>query len=459
LIEFAQTNLMCPTMNRKQRRMAKKQSKSQHLSIDQAIPLAIRLHQDGEVKDAEILYRSVLEAIPDHPDALHFLGILMHQTGHSEAGIKLVTKALAVNPEYTDAHNNLGNIYKQLGHLDNAIQAYRKVLALDCKHADALNNLGIVLKDQGQYQESIALFNQVIELDPDNSDVYQNLGNVYRQQQLLPAAISMYRKAIALRPYNAEAYKYLSHTLYLMHKDDEAVQLVNQWLKFDPENPVALHTLASYTGQKIPDRASDEYVKQTFDSFAGSFDFVLKRLDYKAPFLVVDAVKKYLGENGRAKLALDAGCGTGLCGPLLKPFSDQLIGIDLSPAMLDKARGRKIYDELIQAELTQYLIDHSETYDLLISADTLVYFGDLKPVIEASFLALKAEGLIAFTVEKNAEENAIQLNPHGRYCHQEGYVSNLLVEAGYVQISIQTAILRSEAGKNVDGMVVSARKQ
>ena len=98
----------------------------------------------------------------------------------------------------------------------------------------------------------------------------------------------------------------------------------------------------------------DDYVRYSFDHFARTFDKKLETLEYRAPELVAAEVAKAFGEP-RAKLdTIDAGCGTGWCGPLLKPYARRLVGVDLSPAMLEKARGRAVYDDLIEAELTAH---------------------------------------------------------------------------------------------------------
>ena len=75
---------------------------------------------------------------------------------------------------------------------------------------------------------------------------------------------------------------------------------------------------------------------------------------------------------------LDAGCGTGLCGPLVAPYARRLVGVDLSEGMLVHAKEKNVYHALMKAELTDYLHDNSEAFDLIVSADTLVYFGDLR---------------------------------------------------------------------------------
>ena len=150
----------------------------------------------------------------------------------------------------------------------------------------------------------------------------------------------------------------------------------------------------------MPERASDDFVRQSFDEFAFNFDKTLKGLEYRAPELIAAVVSGEVGTLINRLDVLDAGCGTGLCGPLLAPFARRLTGLDLSPAMLAMAEGRDVYDELVTAEITVFLGGCDHTYDLIVSADTLCYFGTLEPVFAAVFGALRRGGCVAFTVEK-----------------------------------------------------------
>src|SRR5207244_1504398 len=132
-------------------------------------------------------------------------------------------------------------------------------------------------------------------------------------------------------------------------------------------NPIARHMLAACSGERVPARASDQFVQDTFDAFAEDFDEVLTQLAYQAPRLCAEAVAAELLGRKAAAL-LDAGCGTGLCGPLLRPLAERLCGVDLSPAMLSRAHERKVYDALEQAELTGWLHQHPETFDVIVAA-------------------------------------------------------------------------------------------
>jgi len=133
--------------------------------------------------------------------------------------------------------------------------------------------------------------------------------------------------------------------------------------------------------------------------------------------------------------------------------------VDLSPAMVELARKRAVYDALVVAELTAYLREHLASFDVIVSADTLVYFGALEEVIAAAAGALRAGGLFVFTLEHGTGESGpgYRLETHGRYTHTRPYVERLLASSGLEPV-IERAELRLETGVPVVGLVIRARK-
>jgi predicted TPR repeat methyltransferase len=127
--------------------------------------------------------------------------------------------------------------------------------------------------------------------------------------------------------------------------------------------------------------------------------------------------------------------------------------------MLAQAKEKDVYDELLQAELTGFLRDHPDSFDVIVSADTLVYFGALEEVVAAAAGALRKGGVLIFTLERAASENVqdFRLELHGRYTHAQPYAERLLTEAGLTP-EIAHADLRMESGTPVAGLVVRARK-
>lgn len=449
-------------MNRKLRRTAQKKGKNQKtLSHSEVLKKAMRLHQEGHLEEAEKVYRKLITVSAVQPDALNFLGILTHQTGRSEESIKLLERSIQLTPNYTDAYNNLGNVYKELGRLKEARAAYDNCLKLDPDNANGLSNLGTVLKELKKYTEAAALYNRAIKINPQHAEAFHNLGVVLKKEGKIDEAVEAYRQAIGLRPYDADAYQALGRMLFRVGRHKEAIGVFEQWLQFVPDNPIARHLLAACSGKGVPGRASDAFVAKTFDSFSGSFDKVLEGLGYRAPELLLAAFRNLQLAVAIQLTILDAGCGTGLCGPLFHPYTKQLVGVDLSSGMVAKARGRELYDQLHVAELVQFMASKVKSYDLIISADTLCYFGELEQVCQAGSQALIEGGHLIFTLEAIVDpepDECFRLNPHGRYSHNQEYVEQVLLSAQLKPVSIAWEVLRKEAGEPVEGLVVVAVK-
>lgn len=432
------------------------------MTLEDALTFATRLHRIGELDAAETVYWRVLESVPEHPDALNFLAIAMHQRGRPEEAIALMRRSLAQNPDAPGVWNNLGNILLDLGHIDDAGEAYEHCIALNATEPTVHNNLGVLRRAQGRFAESEAAYRKVLELDPSNIDAHNNLGNLLAGIGRVEEAVRYYCETIALMPSNPSARRMLGYAYYMLGRIDDAAAFYRAWVEAEPNNPTPRHHLAACTGKDIPERAEDAYIESVFDGFADSFDAKLAALTYRAPQHVADAVERMHHNQFKSLEILDAGCGTGLCGPLLTRFAHQLTGIDLSAPMLTKAQGRNVYDRLVKAELTAFLREEpAGSYDLIVSADTLCYFGALDAVFTGAFRSLKQDGTLVFTVElASSGQNCLRylLAPHGRYAHSPAYVIDALQAAGLTPTSTEHVVLRTEGGKPVPGLLQVARK-
>jgi predicted TPR repeat methyltransferase len=244
----------------------------------------------------------------------------------------------------------------------------------------------------------------------------------------------------------------------LLGQTEQAAAIYREWLVEDPDSPYLKHHLAACSDAPPPARASDAYVELVFDDFASTFDAKLATLNYRAPQLVADALRACLPAPARQFDIADLGCGTGLCGPLVQGWARQLRGCDLSGAMLAQARQRGVYDALDKGELVQYLAARPAGFDVVVSADTLCYFGDLREVARAARRALRPAGWLVFTVEALPETDraAYRLMPNGRYAHALGHVESVLAVAGLQRQKIDDVALRDEGGRPVRGWLVTA---
>ena len=438
--------------------MTPEESPVRELTIDEAIGMAILLQKQEQFDAAHMVYSRILEEVPDHPDALHFSGVLAEQMGKPEEAIAFMQRSVALVPDSADWQSNLGIALQSVGRFDEALVAFERAIALDPSHVNAHSNHGVMLRATGRPAEAEAAYRAAIALNPKHIDAWTNLGILLNGLKRTKEAVDCFCQVILLRPKHPEARRLLGLAHTTLGQIDEAVAIFKEWLEEDPNSAIARHMLAACTGRDVPARASDGFVKDTFDSFAASFESKLAQLSYRAPKLVALMLEDSNIPPAKDRDILDAGCGTGLCGPLLAPWARTIVGVDLSKGMLDRAREKHVYDELVEGELTAYLREHPATWDVIVSADTLVYFGALDGVIGAASAALRPGGLLIFTVERaETESDDYRLELHGRYCHARGYVERVLQEAGLTP-EIAESDLRMESGAPVAGLVIRATK-
>ncbi len=395
-------------------------------AAEQLLRVAIAQHRAGDHALAESGYQHYLADHPRSASALHFLGLLRTHQGRNAEAIPLMVQALEIDPEYVDAWSNLGIAYHQERDLERAEKCYRRALELNPQFVNAWANLGTTLRAREANEEAARAWKRALELSPRMRSVAIPFGQL----------------------------------LYRLDRPAEALEFYTRWHEADPEDPIPVHMLAALGGAGRPERASDGFIRSTFDDFADSFDESLGRLRYRAPELLREALGRAAGIERRERLAvLDLGCGTGLCGPLLRPLAGRLIGVDLSSKMLAQAAGRGVYDQLNCAELTQWLAACGEKFDVAMAADVLCYFGELAEVFGRVRDVLAPGGRFACSLEALKDEATRQpfaLRPHGRYQHARTHVEAILAAARLRVIELSEAVLRYERGEPVAGHLVIA---
>ncbi|MCP4330910.1 MAG: tetratricopeptide repeat protein [Alphaproteobacteria bacterium] len=206
---------------------------------------AVALHQSGRHGEAENLCRDVLAAVPDHPDALHFLGLLRFEQGDAEEAIAAIRRAIEIRPEFAGFHFNLGNILVDTDRLDEAIEAYRKAAALTPDNAVIHNNLGNALFDSERVADAIDTFRQAIAADPNFAAAHVNLGRALLEIGKSQDAAVAFVRAIDLDGGLAAAQIGLGECRQVQGDFDAAEACFRRALEIAPDTVEALHYLLS----------------------------------------------------------------------------------------------------------------------------------------------------------------------------------------------------------------------
>ena len=196
---------------------------------------AIALHQQGQLGQAESIYRQLLEIDPTNADALHLLGVIAHQTGNHQIAVDLISQAIEINHTDESFYLNLGNALKSLTNFDAAVASYDKAIYLKPDYAEAYSNRGVALKGLKQFDAAVASYDKAIALSPNLPEAYSNRGIALQELKQLDAASASYEKAIALRPDYAEAYSNRGSLLSELKKFDAAVASYDKAIALKPD--------------------------------------------------------------------------------------------------------------------------------------------------------------------------------------------------------------------------------
>ena len=396
---------------------------------------------------------------------LHFMAALCQGSlGRTDEAIASYRRALQYQPEFIEARANLGYLLEHTGRLEEAAESYRRALALAPTEWMALVRLGYCERLLGRAQQSLEVLRRALAVRPGAAATHNEIALSLLQLERTEEAIASLRAAVAAEPGFVEGWANLAKLLYVRHIEalqqgergatppDPApvVECFDRLLEFDPTNAEFKYLRDSIAGARV-DRPPDRYIESFFDRFAPRFDTrVVEELRYVAPAVAERILMPRL--EGRSGLrVVDLGCGTGLSGGFLRPHAGLLVGVDLSAAMLERARERAIYDELAREEIGDYLArSDAGRYDVAIALDVFIYVGDLERVMGAVAAALARGGIFAFSIEELAGEGGdYALQPAGRYAHAPGYVTAAAERAGLRVAGSDAFDIRHEAGRPV----------
>ena len=358
---------------------------------------------------------------------------------------------LEESPDDFDAWLDLARSRNEARQAPAALSAANNALTLQPSSLEALYEKGIAELEAGFVEAAVSAFTSILAIQPLHSHVLMSLGSAYYQLRRLEVASVVWEQAVRVAPAPLETLENLAVCYQRLGDFEKVAEVWSRVLALDAQHPLALHHLAALGLRPVPTRSPEEYVVRLFDEFAEEFDRTLNALNYQGPRLLADLI----ADNAIVPLAhfcvLDAGCGTGLCATFLRPWADQLEGVDLSPKMLAQAKGRGLYDRLHCEEMSCFCARHVAVFHLIVAADSLNYFGDLEGILHALAGSLLPQGRLAFFVEKADIEMAtgFRLERHGRYSHQPVYVREQLTASGLRIIAENEATIRSESGHPV----------
>lgn len=484
--------------------------------------LGVLIFQAGRADEAVPLLERATEAKPEDAAFWHNLGQAYLSTGRADDAIAAFDRAVAINPSGPEplvsaATARLGR--RTGGDLEAAIDLLGKARASGVNTAEVDEKLGLALLLSGRPDDAITSLVAALEKSSNNPDIYYQLGTAHLQKQdpdgarlclrhamalkpdhalacfalaslemqcgNLPEAESLFRNAITLKPDSPAAHQGLATVLTrLGRKKDAKLALADAQIARNttprqqsprPASAAAIaelerkltrspaaeqlqFALALKANLPPPAKHPGEVITNLFDKYAPKFDeHLVDKLDYRVPERIAEAVAA-LDRPAQMDI-LDLGCGTGLCGALLRPMAATLTGIDMSAAMVQKSSERGVYDRLVQGDIVEAMRDLAASFNLLVAADVLIYVGELAPTFEAATSVLRPGGWFVFSVEHTDGDRYKMNTKHHRYSHSHPYVQRLASMYGFIEEAFNPIVIRQEAGQPVPGHLAVLRYQ
>ena len=416
------------------------------------------------------------------------LGFARRAAAQAPAALEAFERAARLTPDVARIWLAVGLTAKDLGALPRAETALEKALALDPALDDAAYVLGLLCFEARRYAEAGQRWRALVARGYSAPGLWLGLGQCQFFLGEFGAAAHSLAAHLETSPGDAAIERRLTLVRFLegaIHGGPEgglaaynkasgeasapialiargavpllagygypetALAVARAFLAEDGDDPVHRHQLAALAAEPAS-RAPADYVVAYFDRFADTFDTqMFEVLQYCGPRKLAQLVAATGSPTART---LDLGCGTGAAGALLRPRASRLAGVDLSANMLEKARAKNLYDELDRADMVDYLAARRDAFDLIFAADSLIYLGDLVPLLEAAAGALVAGGSLAFTLEATSR-SPYELTTSGRFAHSPR--ATIAAAAPWFSLrASKRAFLRLEAHRRLYGALI-----
>jgi predicted TPR repeat methyltransferase len=412
------------------------------MPVDRPLQALLRRADGGDLAGAIAGLRALCRQ-QRTAERLFHLGTWLAERRDPE-GLQRLQEAAILAPDDDAMANNLGHALREAGALEASKQVFADLIRRSPRLAAARYGLGAAAVRLGQLDEAERALGEACRLDPSFVMARRLRAEVLQAQDRPADALAELTAAVALDPRHAPTLRRLGLLHAFFGRQPVAVATLRQALALAPGDALAAHVLGALTGEG-PSSPDDAYVVALFDAFAETFDaHLVDALAYRVPALVDAALEGPLGR------VADLGCGTGLVGPLLRPRATWLEGVDLSPAMAERAVARGVYDAVHVGPIVPWLAASPQRWDTLVLADVIVYIGALDALWAALATALAPGGRVVATTEADPGD-AVVLRPNGRYAHGRGLIDHLAAHGPLRLLARRSEPLRRDGGRWVEG--------
>ena len=375
----------------------------------------ISLYKLKKFAEAHKEIDNLLLSDKDNPYLFNLKGIVYRAEKQYQNSLNNYNKAIILekNPLFL---NNRGNLYRDLGNINKASDDYGKALQIKPKFFDAIINLIKLRQEEGDFVESERLSLKAIKIDKGRVEGYNLLAISQLKQKNNSDAIKNFEKSLNI-------------------KIDKLIE----------------HQLAILKGEQVQ-TTPIEYIENVFDSYSKNFDnHLINKLNYKLPMLIHNKIGEKVYKK-KFVSTIDLGCGTGLCGEFLKDISKKITGIDISSKMLEEAKKKNKYDNLIKKDFISYLKETKNKYDLFIASDVFIYTGNIDKTFNLVKKKSETESFFIFSVEL-CDGKKFKFLETGRFAHSDYYIKEKCEENLFQLIDSEIINIRKQNDEWIEGQL------
>lgn len=399
----------------------------------------------NQMKNAKRSFLKAQQITPDDTRILHKLGECDLQLKQYHEAQSAFEEALAINPSFAVYHG-LGCAHLGQDQMDMALKYFNEAYQLEPFNFENCHNIASIHFHKRELLEALQCWFQCLQMQPDAIETLYNIGVVYQYQNKFSDAKDYFFKVLHVDPLHHDALFNLGTLALKQNKPKEAITYYKQVIKINPNNE-DVHFLLTALGEQPADRfhqCPKHYVSQLFNDYAPNYDQhltqVLRYDGHKQLHALIEDT--FEPKKGQWQCITDLGCGTGLAGPLLVPWTQRLIGVDCADEMLKIAEKNNDYQQLIHGYIPDF--NWPSEVDLFFLADCIPYMGDLTKVVKHMQAALKPQGLIALSIEKSNADTTYHLTSSGRYQHNRDALIKLMSQHDFILVTSKETHLRYE---------------
>lgn len=371
----------------------------------------------GRIDDAARIFATAIELDHDDPEPLTAMAGLFLSLGRLDEAALFQGQAMKADPGNVSGFLQLAKIFRLMDKPDVVTELLQAAELLEPDSVEIATLLMVHLARRRDFATAIAVGERVQAIHPTDTVLLNHLGMIHDAAGNVEKAWAYYKSVLAIRP----------------------------------DDGVATHRLNSLTGNAA-ETVGVGYLLETFGAEAETFEELLvNRLRYRIPGLFHRRLAM-LARNRKLRI-LDIGCGTGLCGLVARDFASHLTGVDVVPAMIRLAEEKAIYDELITGEMVEVLNSRTDSFDVVMAGDVLLYVGNINPVLQAAWSRLVPGGHLLVSSERADAGVDFAIQRNGRYKQGKEAVRRRAVECGFEVVEIADESLRLELGRPVRGMI------